>query len=444
MLADWTNVGCATSFVPVTFSEHTAPRHGIAIKVPKAPGAGTAGRTLLARWSAVLLTAALAPPFVIAQGSARWDEPVLLVALAAIALVSLWGLVSIRPSVFMDAEFVAVLLALGFLGPLPAACVWLAAEAVYFVLSTRPVEAHVANIASYGWGVLAGFLVLQACGVTQLDAESGLGAYAALGAAGVAMLCVNFAVARGIVGVILNRQSARMIVREELIRPAPATLAMIGAGIVTAFLYTRLGVLALALFSVTVVIPQYLLPVLLRPRLVSEIPYAEAVALYARAIAHVRGLDRPTMLMLEDAATFLDIKVFGPVQGRLRHAGFEHWAGVQETLLFYREHWDAPGGVPGALQRDLIPLTSRILSVAEVWARLTAKGSPELTHLQALSVFQSRAGYHFDPGVVEAAAEVIERERLGRYGDSTFEPQLHSMPLPKLVAKLRTPAVGVG
>jgi hypothetical protein len=215
---------------------------------------------------------------------------------------------------------------------------------------------------------------------------------------------------------------------------------MIAVGIAAAFLYTRIGVLALALFAVVVVIPQYVLPVLLRPQPIRDVPYPQAVALYALAIAHVLDLDRDTRPMLEDAATFLDIKVYQPVQGKLRSAEFGHWSGVQETLLFYREHWDAPGGVPGAVEGELIPLTSRVLAVADVWARLTAAGSPELTHLQALSVLQSRAGYHFDPGVVNAVAEIIGREQLGLYGDSAYEPRLHRMPLPRLVAKIRAPA----
>jgi hypothetical protein len=414
--------------------ELPAPRYGgWLIQVPKAIAAGKPGRTLLARWVAILAVAALAPAFALAPAD-RWDDPVLLVALTAIALVSLWGLVAIKPAVFIDAEFVAVLLALTFLGPLPAASVWLAAEAVYFVLTRRPMEAHVANLASYGWAVVTGSLVLSVFG-------SG---YAALAFAAIAMLIVNFAVARGIVGVILNGDPAREIVREELIKPAPATLMMIAAGVLTAFLYTRIGVFALGLFAVIVVIPQYLLPILLRPSPVRELPYPKAVALYANSIAHVLGLDRKVMLILEDSATFLDLKFFHAVQGKLRVGDFEHWSGVQEALLFYREHWDAAGGTPGALTGELIPLTSRILAVADVWARLTAAGSPELSHLQALSVLQSRAAYHFDPGVVNAVAEVIEREQLREYGDSAYEPQLHRMPLPRLVAKLRAPAVGLG
>jgi hypothetical protein len=158
----------------------------------------------------------------------------------------------------------------------------------------------------------------------------------------------------------------------------------------------------------------------------------------------VLGLDRSAATILEDASTFLDIKVFHPVQGRLRHADFDHWSSVQETLLFYREHWDAPGGSPGALRGELIPLTSRVLAVADVWARLTAAGSPELTHLQVLGVLQSRSGYHFDPGVVQGVDKVLAREQLGRYGDSAYEPHLYHMPLPRLVAKLRQPAIGLG
>jgi len=414
------------------------------IKVPTAPPAGNAGRTLLARWAAVLATAALAPLFALASDAGRWDEPVLLLTLTAIALLSLWALVAIKPAVFLDAEFVAVLLALAFLGPLPAAAIWLSAEGVYFVLSRRPAEAHAANLASYGWGILAGTLVLELFAGGRITADSGPVAYLALATAAAAMLCMNFAVARGIVGVILNNERARTIVLDELVGPAPASLLMIAVGVATAFLYTRIGVLALGLFALIVVIPQYLVPVLLRPRPIREVPYAKAVATYARAVARVLSLDRSNVAILEDASTFLDLKVYGPVQGRLRSGEFEHWTGVQEALLFYREHWDAPGGTPGAVEGELIPLNSRILAVADVWSRLTSAGSPELSHLQALSVLKSRTGYHFDPGVVDAVASVVEQEQLGRYDDSAFEPCLHRMPLPRLVVKLRTPAPDLG
>jgi HD domain-containing protein len=377
--------------------------------------------------------AALVPAFAVAPSSS-WNDPVLLVTLTAIALVSLWGLVSIKSAVFLDAGFVSVLLALYFLGPLPAASVWLATEAVYFGLSRKSLVAHLANLASFGWAVLAGALVLDLLGSS----------YTALALAAVAMLCVNFAVMRGVLGVILNGQRPVTIIREELIKPAPATLVMIAVGVATAFLYEQIGVLALALFSMTIVIPQAVLPVLLRPRPVREIPFQRAVALYACSIADVLELERPDRLVLEDASTFLDNKVFHPVQGSLQNDEFEHWSAVQETLLFYREHWDAVGGSPGALTGELIPLTSRILSVADVWARLTAAESPELAHSEALAILESRAGYHFDPKVVVAASEVVQSQHLTGYGGAAFHPHLHRVPLPRVVARLVAPAIGLG
>src|SRR4051812_10348932 len=261
------------------------------MQVPRVITSGIAGRTLVARWVAVVSIATLVPAFYLAGPASQWNDPVLLVALAAIALVSLWSMVAIKRAVFFDAEFVAVLLALAFLGPLPAACVWLAAEAVYLVVNRRPVEAHIANIASFGWAVFAGALVLDLLGAGHLTAESGPADYAALGLAAVTLVCVNFAVARGIVGMIVDRHPLHEIVRDELIRPAPAALLMVAGGLVTAFLYTRMGVFALGLFCVVVAVPQVVLPIALRPRPVSQVHFCDAVALYAASISRLLGAD---------------------------------------------------------------------------------------------------------------------------------------------------------
>jgi hypothetical protein len=360
----------------------------------------------------------------------------LLGALGAIALVSLFGMVAIKKATFLDAEFVAVVLAVAFLGPLPAALVWLTAEAAYFVLDRHRTVAHLANVASYGWAVLAGAIVLGALGPDRLTATAGPAAYAALAAAALAMLCVNFAITRGIVAVLLDRHSARGIFHAELLGTAPATLLMIATGVVTAFLYTRVGVLALALFAALVVIPQVLLPIVLRPRPVSALPYPQAVALYAGAIARTLKLDRATKLVMKDASSFLRKNRIGPADGELSRQTTGHCLDVNETVLYYREHWDGPGGVPGAVGGEMIPLTSRILAVADLWARLTAAGSPGLTHAESLKQLESRAGLHFDPTVVAAVAKIVEAEQLGLRGDAAYEPRLHRIPLPRLVARL--------
>ena len=227
------------------------------------------------------------------------------------------------------------------------------------------------------------------------------------------------------------------MVRDELLRPAPAALLMIAGGLLTAFLYTRMGVVALGLFCAVVAIPQVVLP----DPAAAEAAQPGALLGRRRATTPPRsagplGADADTRRVLEDAATFLDIKAYRTVQGRLRFAEFDHWSAVQETLLFYREHWDAPGGTPGSLNGELIPLTSRILAVADVWARLTAADSPELSHQQSLIVLRSRAGYHFDPRVVEAVAEIVDRQPVGDLAETAYRPRLRNMPVPQLVTRL--------
>jgi hypothetical protein len=361
-----------------------------------------------------------------------------LLALAAIVLISLSGMVAIKHATFLDAEFVAVLLAVAFAGPLPAACIWLTAEAVYLLFDPHRIEAHLANVASYGWAVVAGASVLAALGPDRLTAGDGPAALAALAAAAIVMLLVNFGITRGIVAVILDRQRLEAVVRHELVRPAPATLAMIATGVATAFLYLHVGILALGLFAAIVVIPQIALPILLEPKPVSDLPYPRAVALYARVLGQALHVDDADKLVLQDASSHLGETEITTSALSCDSPG--HSLNVKEAVMYYRENWDAPGGVPGAVGGEMIPLTSRILAVADVWARLTAAGSPHLTHAQALSQLGSRAGLHFDPAVVAAVAKVVEAERLGLRGDAAYVPRLYRLPMPRLVGRVVTSA----
>jgi hypothetical protein len=224
----------------------------------------------------------------------------------------------------------------------------------------------------------------------------------------------------------------------ELIRPAPATLAMIATGVATAFLYLHIGILALALFAAIVVIPQIALPLLLEPKPISRLPYPRAVALYAKVLAQALHVGEDDKLVLKDAAHHLGETAITPAMLSSDSEG--HCLNVREAVMYYRENWDAPGGVPGAVGGEMIPLTSRILAVADVWARLTAGGSPGLTHAQALSQLASRAGLHFDPTVVAAVAKVVEAERLGLRGETAYEPRLYRLPMPRVVGRVAAAA----
>jgi hypothetical protein len=256
---------------------------------------------------------------------------------------------------------------------------------------------------------------------------------------------VNFSVTHGLIVFLVDRRPLRATVARDLVRPAPATLLMIALGVGTALLYTRVGVLALALFAALVAIPQVLLPVLLRPRPVSELAHGKAVALYASAISHVLKLDKATRLVLDDAARFVrrDAADHEP-RIELSSDTTAHCLELREAVLYHREYWDAPGGTPGALGGEMIPLTSRILAVADAWAGLTAGGRAGLTHLQALAQLESRAGLHFDPSVVAAVTKLVESEGLGPSADTAYAPRLHRAPLPRFALKLGALAEQLG
>jgi hypothetical protein len=386
----------------------------------------------------VLLVSALVPAFALIAPSSHWYQPAIFLALLGIALISYFSMIAIKAATFLDAEFIAVLLALAFLGPLPGLCVWLVAECAFLAFDRRRPEAHLANVSSYGWASLAGALTLAAFGAEPVASGSAPEAYVALVACGVVMLLVNFAITHGLVVFLVDRRPVGATVARDLVRPAPATLLMILLGALTAFLYTEIGVLALALFTVLVVIPQALLPVLLRPRPVCELGHREAVALYARLISHVLKLDKSTRLVLEDASRFVR-RHEGDSQplNELSSSATGHCLDLREAVLFHREHWDGPGGTPGAVGGEMIPLTSRILAVADAWAGLTARRSSALTHAQAVAQLEARAGLHFDPRVIAAVEEIVKSDQLGFSADTAYTPRLYRVRLPRLVLKLR-------
>jgi hypothetical protein len=395
----------------------------------------TVGRSRLARALGALLIAGLVPAFAIFAPPSMWDQPVLLVSLLAIALISYFAMVAIKAATFLDAEFIAVLLALAFLGPLPALCVWLVGEGAFMALDRRRAEAHLANISSYGWASLAGAFTLEALGTGPVASGWGIRSYAAFVVCGIVMLLVNFTITHGMIVFMVDRRPVRATVARDLVRPAPATGLMILLGVGTAFLYMQIGVLALALFGVLVVIPQTLLPGLLRPRPVAELGHQQAVALYARVISHVLNLDKSTRLVLEDASRFVRRDDGDATPDELSSAATGHCLDLHEAILFHREHWDGPGGIPGAVGGEMIPLTSRILAVADAWAGLTA-GRSALSHSQALAQLESRAGLHFDPVVVAAVAKLVKSERLGLSADTAYAPSLYRTRLPRFVMPL--------
>jgi len=74
-----------------------------------------------------------------------------------------------------------------------------------------------------------------------------------------------------------------------------------------------------------------------------------------------------------------------------------------EICLYHHERWDG-SGYPEGLSGDLIPLTARIVAVADTYDAIRANRSYDKsrTHEDAVNVIKSQAGKQFDPNIVEA------------------------------------------
>ena len=221
---------------------------------------------------------------------------------------------------------------------------------------------------------------------------------------------MNFAITNGIVAIVLDRRSPLATIKDELVGTAPATALMIATGTVTAFLYLAIGIPALALFSAAVFIPR------LVARLVPEegslgsgLEHSQALPHFAEEIASAMMLGSAERRVVRDAASFVRIDDLDAPRGNLSDFSDGHRHALVEALLYKGEHWDGRDGSPGAVGGEMIPLTSRILAVADAWANLTAGGYPRLTDVQALDLLKARAGLHFDPAVVAVAVRLVDR-----------------------------------
>ncbi|MBB6429306.1 HD domain-containing phosphohydrolase [Algisphaera agarilytica] len=83
-----------------------------------------------------------------------------------------------------------------------------------------------------------------------------------------------------------------------------------------------------------------------------------------------------------------------------------------EVTLSHHERWDG-GGYPFGIEGDAIPLSARIVSVADVYDALTVARvyKPAMPHEKAASIIEEGRGSQFDPDVVDAFLRVQDKLR---------------------------------
>jgi hypothetical protein len=370
---------------------------------------------------------ALIPAFLLLSPPAHWDQPVLLAALFALAVIAERHHVPLPSGITFDARAALSLIAVGLAGPLPAFAVIFPPIAVNALLGRdRLLRAgNLANLAAYGWYALAGGLLLE------LFAPNGAAAVGWLLIVGVIQLLVNWAVGPAIYGTLWLGHPMRALV--QMLRDAlPVGTVMAGLGAMTVVLHSSVGLLALALFALVAVLPQSALTFVARTRPVARLDPLTATRRYAAAMAEHLGLGRADRRELDAVIRIAHARdASGDPGEHLGHAVLD-WSEASCAAGHVTEWWNGAGG-PAGLPGGLIPQSARIAAVARTWAALTADGSPRIGHMDALSHLDAAAGVRLDPRVVKAAFAVVSQERLS-VTEPAPEPRMHHLHVP---ARLR-------
>jgi hypothetical protein len=379
--------------------------------------------------------------FVLLSPPATWDQPVLLVALAAIAAIAFLAEARLKTVAapwalaYFDASIVLALVTLVVAGPLPALLVWIVPDTIsrFVIRQDSPCSpGQVATVSSFALAVLAGYGVLQLAAAPSMVA-----AMPALVTTGLVMYSVNFLFARLTFAPFYQGYRPSVLLRTEFGDMLPPFAAMLALGLLTAALIEPLGVFALAPLAMVVVLPQLALAALARERSVARLTRAEAMQLYSAAIADALALPRRERRTVSCAAAVLARAT--PEELEVSRWRIEDLHDGILAALHVNERWDGTGG-PAGLAGAWTPFPSRVLAVARAWSELTAGGTLELSHSEAMLDLSLRAGEELDPAIVKAADQVVAEEQAFVRAPG-FQPRLHRLPLPRVVRRAKLPTL---
>jgi putative two-component system response regulator len=110
----------------------------------------------------------------------------------------------------------------------------------------------------------------------------------------------------------------------------------------------------------------------------------------------------PEEFSLMKTHTTIGAKILGDSRNRLLQF-------AEEIALYHHEHWDGSGYTPG-LAGDAIPLSARIVAIADVYDSLTHERPYKRawSKEEAVTEIKAGTGSHFDPDVVGAFMEIVD------------------------------------
>jgi putative nucleotidyltransferase with HDIG domain len=387
--------------------------------------------------------------------------------------------VSTESKVKVSGSFLALVVAMVFLGGSPAALIGVATILVGWLRWRDEAHYLLNNLLTYALFPLIGGIAFKvatdATGLGQSDAYFYLLVFGLFQFS----LALNFIFTAGYRAYVERATFASQFRVLPPVLPSEFASAMLAVAVT--FIYHVIGISAIALFGVVLVTFQYLLgQLLLSQQRARELElrskqlasfqvgmlsamlrtldlrdqmtarHSAAVARYSRAIAQRAGYSRREEELVHIAALLHDIGKFilpdrilkanvpltdedwmlirrHPQQGARVVSSLDGYGPVAEIILAHHERIDGKG-YPRGLAGDDIPELSRIISVADTYDVMTARDSyrtPMSSH-DAIVELRRVAGKQLDARFVEVFVELLEGKDVSfQHGEAAdFEKEL--------------------
>jgi hypothetical protein len=378
------------------------------------------------------LAAVLVPAVLLLAPSTAAAAPLPVIVLITLAVIADRHDVPLPSGIRFDALIALAIISLATVGPRATLLV------VYAPMVVNAITGHerllragnLANLAAYAAYTLAGAVAFAALPMAPTAAT----ALPWLVAIGFVLLGLNWLAGPALYGSMwLGRPMATLV--RMLLDAIPAGGVMLALASLAIIAWPPFGLAALAGFALIAVLPQSALTFAMRTRPVSRLRHAQATRIYAAALAVQLRLPRADRRHLMAVAARLERKpaTGDPVEYAMAMLPDPTDTKVAAAELVH-EHWNG-GGRPIGLRAELIPLSSRVLAVARAWSSLTAAGTAELSHAEALDELRLRSGSELDPKIVVAACAVVAQECVTA-AEPTPEPRLHRLHVPAPLRRL--------
>ena len=429
----------------------------------------------------VLLLAGVVGGGVLLSHADEW-RPVLLVALLLVlALLAEWFTVELSEGM-LSASLIAIVLAMGLLGPAPAAACGIAA------MIHRSVSAHLRasqslnNLATFAAVPFAGGMLIRALAGDVHDAHNQhLTQGVVFGLIVLGVFIVTLGLNFVLVGVDVRLDEGRSLIRQlrEFLPLIPGQLAAGALAAILAVAYMNFGLSVLFASIALLLIFQYLTAALVRSEdraeqlekrsrqlvglqlgvlrtlvraLETRDPttsrHASAVARYSVALAKEIGCSKDEQEVVRTAALLHDIGKFTwpdrvlhaevvepddqeivrnhPQEGAVLVGALDGYGEVADAILYHHERVDG-GGYPAGLIGKEIPVASRILAICSAYDAMTAPGgyrSPMMPEEALEELRRAPAHGQFDPELIKSFIALLEREGPTVAQNADFETEL--------------------